>query len=83
MKCKMQVLNARFKFELEQIAWHAPQPLIKYNFLHPVPTKFILKLSPDMAILFAHFGCTHPPPTVLSFLFMHDTEVIVGSDITK
>lgn len=78
MKCKTQALNSRF--ELEQIAWHAPQPLNKYNFLHPVPTKVFLKLSPDMAIL---FGCTHPPPTVLSFLFMHDTKDIVGSDITR
>ena len=28
----------------------------------PVPTKSLLKVSPGTAILFAPFGCTHPPP---------------------
>jgi len=28
----------------------------------PVPTKSLLKTSPDAAMLFAPFGCTHPPP---------------------
>ena len=34
----------------------------------PVPTKAILQVSSDMAMLFAPFGCTHPPPPVLPFL---------------
>ena len=34
----------------------------------PVPTKSLLKMSPDMAMLFAPFGCTHPPPPVPPFL---------------
>ena len=27
----------------------------------PVPTKLSLETSPDTAMLFAPFGCTHPP----------------------
>ena len=27
----------------------------------PVPTKSLLKTSPDVAMLFAPSGCTHPP----------------------
>jgi len=37
---------------------------------HPVPTKVFLKLSTDMAILFAPFGRTHPPPPLPPFLLM-------------
>jgi len=33
----------------------------------PVLTKAILQASPDMAMLFAPFGCTHPPPPVPPF----------------
>ena len=32
------------------------------------PTKGCLKLSPDTAMLFAPFGCTHPPPLAPPFL---------------
>ena len=35
---------------------------------HPVPTKVFSKLSPETAMLFAAFGCTHPPPHVPPFL---------------
>jgi len=33
----------------------------------PVPTRLFLKVSPDMAMLFAPFRCTHPPPPILPF----------------
>jgi len=35
---------------------------------HPVPTKGFLQLSPEAAMLFAPFGCTHSPPPVLPCL---------------
>ena len=47
----------------------------------PVLTKTFLQASPDMAMLFAPFGCTHPPspvpPFLLSLLFAlaHGTKV--------
>ena len=49
----------------------------------PVPTKSLLKMSPDAAILFAPFGCTHPPPPVLPFLLTQNLSPkdIAGSDI--
>ena len=34
----------------------------------PVPTKSLLKTSPDVAMLFAPSGCTHPPLPVPPFL---------------
>ena len=34
----------------------------------PVPIKDQLQLSLEAAMLFAPFGCTHPPPPVLPFL---------------
>ena len=34
----------------------------------PVPTKAFLQVSPDKAMPFAPFGCTHPPPPVSPFL---------------
>ena len=37
-----------------------------------VPTKVFSKLSPETAMLFAAFRCTHPPPTVPPFLFMQN-----------
>ena len=37
---------------------------------HPVPTKVFPKLSPETAMLFVFFGRTHPPPSVLPFLFL-------------
>jgi len=51
----------------------------------PVPTKLLLKTSPDAAILFAPLGCTHPPPTVLPFLLTQNLSPkdIAGSDIMK
>ena len=51
----------------------------------PVPTKSLLKMSPDTAMLFAPFGCTHPPPPVTPFLFTQylSPKDIAGSDIMK
>ena len=51
----------------------------------PVPTKSLLKMSPDAAMLFAPFGCTHPPPPVLAFLLTQklSPKDIAGSDIMK
>jgi len=50
-----------------------------------VPTKSLLKTSPDMAMLFAPFGCTQPPPPVLPFLLTQNLSPkdIAGSDIMK
>jgi len=47
----------------------------------PVPTK----TSPDAAMLFAPFRCTHPPPPVPPFLLMQNLSPkdIAGSDIMK
>jgi len=41
----------------------------------PAPTKLLLKMSPDAAMLFAPFGCTHPPPPVPPFLLTQNLEV--------
>jgi len=51
----------------------------------PVPTRSLLKMSPDAAMLFAPFGCTHPPPPVLPFLLKQNLSPkdIAGSDIMK
>jgi len=51
----------------------------------PVPTKSLLKTNPDVAMLFAPFGCTHPPPPVLPFLLTrnHSPKDIAGCDIMK
>jgi len=38
----------------------------------PVPTKSLLKTSPDAAMLLAPFGCTHSPPPVPPFLLMQN-----------
>ena len=52
-----------------------------------VPTKSLLKTSPDaaLAMLFAPFGCTHPPPPVPPFLLTQNLSPkdIAGSDIMK
>jgi len=50
-----------------------------------MPTKSLLKTSPDAAMLFAPFGCTHPPPPVPPFLLMRNLSPkdIAGSDIMK
>ena len=34
----------------------------------PVPTKSLLKMSPDTAMLFSPFRYTHPPPPVPPFV---------------
>ena len=39
---------------------------------HPLLTRFFQKLSPDTAMLFTPFGCTHPPPPVLHLLRMQN-----------
>ena len=51
---------------------------------HPVPTMTILKLSLDMAMLFAPFRCTYPPPPVPPLLPMQNLSPkdTAGSDIT-
>ena len=51
----------------------------------PVPTKAYLQVSPDTAMLFAPFGCTHPPPPVPPFLLTQNLSPkdIAGSDIMK
>ena len=48
----------------------------------PVPTKSLLKMSPE-PMLFAPFRCTHPP--VPPFLLMQNlsSKDIAGSDIVK
>ena len=48
-----------------------------------VPTKSVLKMSPDAAMLFALSRCTHPPPPVPPFLLMQNLtpKDIAGSDI--
>ena len=38
----------------------------------PVPTKSLLKTSPDTAMLFAPFGYTYPPSPVPPFLLMQN-----------
>jgi len=51
----------------------------------PMPTKSLLKTSPDTAMLFAPFGCTHPPPPILPFLLKQNLSPkdIAGNDIMK
>ena len=49
----------------------------------PMPTTWFLEMGPDMAMLFAPFRRTHPPPPVPAFLLMLSPEDIDGSDIMK
>ena len=51
----------------------------------PVPTKSLLKMSPDTAMLFAPFGRTHPPSPVPPFLLTQNLSPkdIARSDILK
>jgi len=51
----------------------------------PVPTRSLLKMSPDAAMLFAPFGSAHPPPPVPPFLLTQNLSPkdIAGSDIMK
>jgi len=51
----------------------------------PVPIKSLLRMSQDVAMLFALFGCTHSPPPVPPFLLTQNLspKVIAGSDIMK
>ena len=52
---------------------------------HPVPTKGFLQLSPEAAMLFVPFECTHPSPPVLPFLLVQNLSQknIAPSDITS
>jgi len=52
---------------------------------HPVTTKAFLQPSLETPMLFAPFGCTHPPPPVLPFLLAQklSPKDIVESDITN
>ena len=51
----------------------------------PVPTKSLLRTSPDATMLFTPFGCTHPPPPVPPLLLMQNLSPkdIAGSYIMK
>ena len=51
----------------------------------PVSTRLLLKMSQDAAMLFALFGCTHPPPPVPPILLTQNLSPkdIAGSDIMK
>ena len=51
----------------------------------PVPTRSLLNTSPDAAMLFAPFGCNHPPPPVPPFLLTQNLSPkdIAESDIMK
>ena len=52
---------------------------------HPVPTKAFLQPSPEAAMLFAPFVCTHPPPPVSPFVLAQSlfSKGTVGSNITS
>jgi len=39
---------------------------------HPVLSEGFLQLSPEAAMLFAPFKCTHPPPHVPAFLLVQN-----------
>ena len=51
----------------------------------PSANQVASKDEPDAAMLFAPFGCTHPPPPVLPFLLTQNLSPkdIAGSDIMK
>ena len=44
----------------------------------PVPTKSLLKTSPDAAMLFASFGYTHPPAPLPPFLLIKLNQFITS-----
>ena len=46
----------------------------------PPSTKSLLRTSPDAAMLFAPFRCTHPPPLVPPFLL---TQNLSPKDIAR
>ena len=52
---------------------------------HPVPTKGFLQPSPEVAMLFLPFGCTHTPPPVAPFLLAQNVSPkdITENDITS
>ena len=50
---------------------------------HLAPTKGFSQLSPDMAMLFAPFRCTHPPPLVPPTPLVLLTEPISQGHITS
>ena len=51
----------------------------------PSAKEYVSKAEPEIAILFAPFGCTHSPPPVLPFLLKQNISPkdIAGSDITR
>jgi len=51
----------------------------------PVPAKLFLEMSPDTAMPFAPFGCTHPHPSIPPLLLKQNLSPkdIAGSDIMK
>jgi len=51
----------------------------------PVPTKSLLNMNIEAAMLFAPFGCTHLPPPVSPFLLTQNLSPkdIARSDIMK
>jgi len=51
----------------------------------PVPTQSFLEMSPDVAMLFAPFGCTHLPPPIPLFLLKQNLSPkdIVENNIMK
>ena len=51
----------------------------------PYKVRSLVQTSPDAAMLFAPFGCTHPPPPVPPFLLTQNLSPkdIAGSDIMK
>ena len=51
----------------------------------PMPTKLLLKTSPDAVMLFTPFRCTYPPPPVPPFLLTQNLSPkdIAEGDIMK
>jgi len=51
----------------------------------PVPTKLLLEMSPNAAMLFAPFGCIQPLPPIPPFLLKQNLSPkdIARSDIMK
>jgi len=60
-------------------------PIRKAFSPYPVLTKGFLQLGPEVAMMFAPFGHTHPPPPVPPFLLAQklSPKGIAGSDITS
>ena len=69
---------------VEALHDHFVSPFVqrRREMAHPVLTKGFLQLSPEAAMLFIPFGCTHPTPPVLLFLLLQNLG-LKGSDITS